>query len=94
MQRGDETRGEMVGRGEMQHPRISQAVRPDAGCIHGHAQAGYASGGVDLPDFAIARVLYGIDLILTQQLQQQIVQKVRSRAQQDVFRVYVHAPKV
>ena len=68
MQRGDETRGEVVGRGEMQHPRIPQAVRPDAGCVHGDAQAGYASGGVDLPDFSIARVLYGIDLVLTQQL--------------------------
>ena len=67
-----------------------QAVRANALAVHGRADAPDTAGGVDLADFAVARFLHGIGFVPAQKLDQQVIQEVRSRADEDVFRVNMH----
>ena len=77
----------------MQHVGAAEALREDAPVVHGGADSFYAPGGIDFPDFPVAWLLHGIDFLPPQELNQKIVQKVRSRADQDVLRIHPHAPK-
>ena len=91
--RGHQTRGKMVGRRTVKHIRRFQAVRNHTLVIHGGADTDHAAGGVDLPDFAVTRLLHCIDFVPAQQLDQQIIQKVRSGADEDIFRIHMHTPE-
>ena len=77
----------------MQHVGAAEALREDAPVVHGGADGLNAPGGVNFPDFSISRLLHGVDLLPPQQLNQKIVQKVRSRADQDVLRIHPHSPE-
>ena len=81
-------------RGNVEHLGGADVSDPQSLVVHGNGAAPDSSGGIDLPDLSVARVLYAVDLVLAQQLHEQVIQKVCSRAYQDVFRVHVHAPKV
>ena len=58
--------------------------------IHGNADTAYTASGIDLPDFSVTGILYSVDFFPPQQLDQQIVKKVRSRADEDMIGVYAH----
>ena len=77
----------------MQHVGAAETLRENAPVVHGGADGLNAPGGVDLPDFPVSRLLHGVDLLPPQQLDQKIVQKVRSRADQDVLRIHPHSPE-
>ena len=77
----------------MQHVGAAETLRENAPVVHGGADGLNAPGGVNFPDFPVPRLLHGVDLLPPQQLDQKIVQKVRSRADQDVLRIHPHSPK-
>ena len=77
----------------MQHVGAAETLREDAPVVHGGADGFHAPGGIDFPDFPVARLLHGIDFLPPQELNQKIVQKVRSRADQDVLRIHPHSPE-
>ena len=62
--------------------------------IHGSADTADPAGGVDPADFAVARLLHGVDFLPAQKLHEKVIQKVRSRADEDVFRLHPHPPKI
>ena len=77
----------------MQNPGFSQLLGQHPPGIHSRADAGHPSGGVDFVDFSVARLLQGVDHIPPQQLDQKVIQKVRSGTDEDVLRIYRHSPK-
>ena len=76
----------MVGRGQVQHIRMPQRLRQYAVGIQGNRLAGDPGGGVNLLNFAVARVLHGVALVPAQKLHQKVIQKVGSRAYQNLVR--------
>ena len=77
----------------MQHVGAAETLRDNAPVVHRGADGLNAPGGIDFPDFPVARLLHGIDFLPPQELNQKIVQKVRSRADQDVLRIHPHSPE-
>ena len=84
----------MMGGRNVQHVRFFEGFHRYALCVQPGAESGDTAGGVDLADFAVARLLHGVALVPAQKLDQKIVKKVRARADKDVLRVYLHPPKV
>ncbi len=77
----------------MENSGIFQAVRPDTGAVQGSADRLNTAGGIDFSDLAVARLLHRIEPVPAQQLDQQVIQKVGSRTDENVFRVHMHAPE-
>ena len=84
----------MVPRGNVEHLGGADVSDPQSLVVHGNGAAPDPSGGIDLPDLSVARVLYAVDLVLAQQLHEQVIQKVRPRAYQNVFRVHPEPPEI
>ena len=83
-----------MGRGTVEHLSLLQTFRDHPQAVQIGADAPDTAGGVNFPDFAVARLLHGVDFLPTQQLNQQIVEKIRSRPQDDILRVNPHPPEL
>ena len=78
----------------MEDIRVLQPLGNHAQFVHGGADTGDPAGGVDFADFAIARLLHGVDFFPAQKLHEKVIQEVCSRANKNVLRVHPHSPKV
>ena len=90
---GYQTGGKMVGGGNVEHRCVFQRIRPDTLHIHGGADAGNTAGGIDFSDFSVTRLFHRVDPIPAEKLDQQIVKKVSTGADEDVFRIHMHTPE-
>ena len=77
----------------MEYLSIHQCVGKHTFAVHGGADAADTACGIDLADLAVARLLHGISFIPSQQLDQQIVQEVRSGAHQNILRIHLKPPE-
>ena len=77
----------------MQHLRVLKPVQPDAFVIHGDADAGHTAGGIDPVDLSVPRILHRVSFVPTQQLDQQIVEKVGAGADENVVGIHIHGPE-
>ena len=78
----------------MQDLGVAQAIHPHTLLIQGHTDTPGAGGGVNAADLAITRLFHRIDLILPEQLHQQIIKKVCSRAYKNILRICLHTTEL
>ena len=83
----------MVGGGNVQNLGSPQRFRPNAPAVHGHRDTFHTAGLINPGDFAVPRVFHRVDFVPAQELDEKIVQKVRSRADDKLIRMDLHPPE-
>ena len=92
----DQAGGVMVAGGDMHHVGVGVPEGGDgqARLVQGDEGHGGAAAAVDAGDLAVAGVFHGVAAFLAQELDQQAVQHLRARADDDLLRGHVHAPEL
>ena len=73
---------------------MSAGAHREPRLVEPHAHKAHAVLRVDLGDLAVARILDGVALLAPEQLDDDVIEKLRARADDDLLRIHRHAAEL